>query len=53
MWNKEIMTKQHEEKSLPNYESEQWKGNWSENKLKINVAACWHETFERKMWNRW
>ena len=50
--NKEIMTKQ-QEKSLPHYESEHWKGQWSENKLKINVTTWWHETFERKMWHWW
>ena len=35
-------------KSLPHYESVQWKGHWSENKLKINVATCWKETVEKK-----
>ena len=50
MKNKEILTKQHEEKSLPHYESEQWKGHWSGNNPKINVATCWHEIFDRKMW---
>ena len=27
--NKEIMRKQHEQKSLPHYTSEQWKDHWS------------------------
>ena len=43
------MTKQHEEKKTSTlWRRKKLKGHWSENTFKINVATCWHETFERK-----
>ena len=46
MWfeNKEIMTKQHK-KSLPPYESKQWKGHWSsKEKLQHVDMKIWKKT---------
>ena len=46
--NKEIRTKQHEKMS-----SKLWKWTMKrELKQKINVATCWHETFEERIWYR-
>ena len=41
MWYENIRKKwqKNKKKSLPHYKREQWKGPWSENKLKINGAT--------------